>query len=146
MGEWRVQVSVGRPSNAAELEKFAAEKRTLATFCAVLLKLGFEQWRVVGSTERLIKYKIPPRVRGVSREGTLVRRDELLPVDEYDLRIALGDGTRFDRGAIPLTINSYEGMNLPLAKYPSASKYRMWRPAHRGTLPNYLGPEAKPYR
>lgn len=148
MGEWRVQVSV-RVSQATrtELEKFAAaEKRTLANFGAVFLEWGFEQWRVVSSTERLIKYKIPPRVRGVSREGTLVRRDELLPVDEYDLRIALGDGTRFDRGAIPLTINSYEGMNLPLAKYPSASKYRMWRPAHRGTLPNYLGPGAKPYR
>jgi hypothetical protein len=78
-GEWRVQVSV-RASQATrtELEKFAAaEKRTLANFGAVLLEWGFERWRVVGSTERLIKYKIPPRVRGVSREGTLVRRDEL---------------------------------------------------------------------
>jgi hypothetical protein len=57
VGEWRVQVSV-RVSQAmrTELEKFAAaEKRTLANFGAVLLEWGFEQWRVVGSTERLIK-------------------------------------------------------------------------------------------
>jgi hypothetical protein len=54
VGEWRVQVSV-RVSQAmrTELEKFAAaEKRTLANFGAVLLEWGFEQWRVVGSTER----------------------------------------------------------------------------------------------
>jgi len=71
MGEWRVQVSV-RVSEAtrAELQKFAtAEKRTLANFGAALLEWGFEQWKMVGSTERLMKYKIPPRVRGDNQEG-----------------------------------------------------------------------------
>jgi hypothetical protein len=70
VGEWRVQVSV-RVSQATrtELEKFAAtEKRTLANFGGVLLEWGFEQWKLVGSTERLMKYKIPPRVRG-GRQG-----------------------------------------------------------------------------
>jgi hypothetical protein len=62
VGEWRVQVSV-RVSQATrvELEKFATgEKRTLANFGAALLEWGFEQWKVVGSTERLMKYKILP--------------------------------------------------------------------------------------
>ena len=71
MGEWRVQVSV-RVSQATrtELEKFAAaEKRTLANFGAVFLEWGFEQWRVVGSTERLVKYKIPLQVRGGKQES-----------------------------------------------------------------------------
>ena len=71
MGEWRVQVSV-RVSQAmrTELERFAtAEKRTLANFGAALLEWGFEQWKVVGSTERLMKYKIPSRVRGGKQEG-----------------------------------------------------------------------------
>jgi len=71
MGEWRVQVSV-RVSEAtrAELQKFAtAEKRTLANFGAARLEWGFEQWKMVGSTERLMKYKIPPRVRGDNQEG-----------------------------------------------------------------------------
>lgn len=71
MGEWRVQVSV-RVSHAmrTELEKFAAaEKRTLANFGAVLLEWGFEQWKVVGSTERLMKYKVPPRGHGGKQES-----------------------------------------------------------------------------
>ena len=58
------------PATRTELEEFAAaETRTLANFGAVLLEWGFEQWKVVGSTEHLIKYKILPRVRGVSEEG-----------------------------------------------------------------------------
>jgi hypothetical protein len=53
-----------------ELEKFATdEKRTLASFGAALLEWSFEQWKVVGSTERLMKYKIPPRVRGGKQQG-----------------------------------------------------------------------------
>ncbi len=71
MGEWRVQVSV-RVSQAtrAELEKFAtAEKRTLANFGAALLEWAFEQWKVAGSTERLLKYKIRSSVRGGKQEG-----------------------------------------------------------------------------
>ena len=70
MGEWRVQVSV-RVSQArrAELETYAArEKRTLGNFGAVILEWAFEQLKVAGSTERLLKYSIrppspPPRQR-----------------------------------------------------------------------------------
>jgi hypothetical protein len=65
VGQWRVQGSV-RVSQATrvELEGFATgEKRTLANFGAALLEWSFEHWKVVGSTKRLMKYKIPPRVR-----------------------------------------------------------------------------------
>jgi hypothetical protein len=57
MGEWKVQISV-RVSQAlrAELERYAAaEKRTLANFGAVLLEWAFEQLKVAGSTERLLR-------------------------------------------------------------------------------------------
>jgi hypothetical protein len=60
MGEWRVQVSVRvSPQRRTELEQCAGrEKRTLANFGALLLEWGFEQFKMVGSTERLLKYKI----------------------------------------------------------------------------------------
>jgi hypothetical protein len=60
MGEWRVQVSVRvSQETRAELEKYAArEKRTLANFGAVLLEWGFEQLKAVGSTERLLKFRV----------------------------------------------------------------------------------------
>jgi hypothetical protein len=60
MGEWRVQVSVRvSPERRTELEQCAGrERRTLANFGALLLEWGFEQFKVVGSTERLLKYKI----------------------------------------------------------------------------------------
>jgi hypothetical protein len=60
MGEWRVQVSVRvSPEPRTELEQCARrEKRTLTNFGAPLLKWGLEQFKVVGSTERLLKYKI----------------------------------------------------------------------------------------
>jgi hypothetical protein len=60
MGEWRVQISVRvSPKRRTELEQCAGrEKRTLANFGAVLLEWAFEQFKVVGSTERLLKYKI----------------------------------------------------------------------------------------
>jgi hypothetical protein len=67
MGEWRVQVSVRvSPAKRAELEQCAErEKRSLANFGAVLLEWAFEQFRVVGSTDRLLRFKIrnvdPPR-------------------------------------------------------------------------------------
>jgi len=66
VGEWNVQVSVRVSQETRnELEKFAAaEKRTLANFGAVLLEWGFEQWKVLGSTERLMRFKIPSAVRG----------------------------------------------------------------------------------
>jgi hypothetical protein len=60
MGEWRVQVSVRvSPERRTELEQCAGrEKRTLANFGALLLEWAFEQFNMVGSTERLLKYKI----------------------------------------------------------------------------------------
>jgi hypothetical protein len=74
MGEWKIQVSV-RVSQALreELEKYAsAEKRTLGNFGAVILEWAFEQLKVAGSTERLLKYKIrspatPPSRRDHSK-------------------------------------------------------------------------------
>jgi hypothetical protein len=53
-----------------KLERLAtAEKRTLANFGAALLECSFEQWKVVGSAERLMKYKISSRVPGGKQEG-----------------------------------------------------------------------------
>ena len=52
MGEWRVQVSARSGKQRGPSLKFAAaEKRTLANFGAALLEWGFEQWKVVGSTD-----------------------------------------------------------------------------------------------
>jgi hypothetical protein len=60
MGEWRVQVSVRVSQEIrAELEKYAArEKRTLANFGALLLEWSFEQLKAVGSTDRLLKFRV----------------------------------------------------------------------------------------
>ena len=68
MGEWRVQVSVRvTPALRAELEQCAAvEKRTLANFGQVILEWAFEQFKVAGSTERLLKYKLRPSGSGVN--------------------------------------------------------------------------------
>jgi hypothetical protein len=64
MGEWKVQISV-RVNQAlrTELERYAAaEKRTLANFGAVLLEWAFEQLKVAGSTERLLRVSNQQRV------------------------------------------------------------------------------------
>ena len=60
MGEWRIQVSVRvRPALRAELEKYAAkERRSLGNLGAVILEWAFEQLKVAGSTERLLKYQL----------------------------------------------------------------------------------------
>jgi hypothetical protein len=62
MGEWKIQVSVRvSQSLRAELEKYAAkERRSLGNFGAVILEWAFEQLKIAGSTERLLKYKIRP--------------------------------------------------------------------------------------
>lgn len=60
MGEWKIQVSV-RITQAMrlELEKCAAaEKRTLGNLGAVILEWAFEQFKVAGSTERLLETSI----------------------------------------------------------------------------------------
>ena len=72
MGEWKVQVSV-RVTLAlrTELERYAAaEKRSLANFGAILLEWAFEQFQAVGSTERLLKYKIRNSCGGRRNIGT----------------------------------------------------------------------------
>ena len=69
MGEWRVQVSVRvSQGKRAELEEYATrEKRTLANFGAVLLEWAFEQLKAVGSTDRLLKYRVPSRGRKLEK-------------------------------------------------------------------------------
>jgi hypothetical protein len=68
MGEWKVQVSVRvTPAMRAELEQCAAvEKRTLANFGKIILEWAFEQFKVAGSTERLLKYKVRPLGTGTN--------------------------------------------------------------------------------
>jgi len=63
MGEWKIQVSVRvSPTLRTELEKCAAkERRSLGNFGAVILEWAFEQFKVVGSTERLLKYTLRPK-------------------------------------------------------------------------------------
>ncbi len=64
MGEWKAQISVRvRQALRSELEEFAArERRKLGNLGEVILEVilewAFEQLKVAGSTERLLKYKI----------------------------------------------------------------------------------------
>jgi hypothetical protein len=60
MGEWKAPLSLRvRQDLRAGLEEAAArERRTLANIGEVILEWGFQQLLVVGSTERLLKYKI----------------------------------------------------------------------------------------
>jgi hypothetical protein len=61
MGEWKAQLSLRvRQALRAELEEFAArEKRKLGNLGELILEWAFEQLKAVGSSERLLKYKIP---------------------------------------------------------------------------------------
>jgi hypothetical protein len=62
MGEWKAPLSlrVRRPLRTG-LEEFAArDKRTLGNLGELLLEWSFQQLQAVGSTERLLKYKISP--------------------------------------------------------------------------------------
>ena len=69
MGEWKAQISVRvRQALRSELEEFAArEKRKLGNLGEVILEWAFEQLKVAGSTERLLKYKI--RLPGTALQG-----------------------------------------------------------------------------
>jgi len=60
MGEWKAQISIRvRQALRAELEEFAArEKRKLGNIGEVILEWGFEQLKVAGSTQNLLKYGI----------------------------------------------------------------------------------------
>ncbi len=69
MGEYKVQLSLRvRQALRAELEQFAArERRKLGNIGEVILEWAFEQLTAVGSTERLLKYKIPLRGRKLQK-------------------------------------------------------------------------------
>ena len=69
MGEWKAQLSLRvRQALRAELEQFAArERRKLGNIGEVILEWAFEQLTAVGSTERLLKYKIPLRGRKLQK-------------------------------------------------------------------------------
>ena len=69
MGEWKAQISLRvRQALRAELEQFAArEKRKLGNIGEVILEWAFDQLKAVGSTERLLKYKIPLRGRKLQK-------------------------------------------------------------------------------
>ena len=62
MGEWKAQISLRvRQAFRAELEDFAnRERRKLGNIAEVILEWGFEQLKVAGSIDRLLKYKIQP--------------------------------------------------------------------------------------
>ncbi len=62
MGEWKAQVSFRiRQDLRLELEEFAArEKRSVGNIGAVLLEWSFQQLKVAGSIDRLLKYAIRP--------------------------------------------------------------------------------------
>jgi hypothetical protein len=60
MGEWKAQISLRiRQELRREMEEVAArERRKLGNVGEVLLEWAFEQLKVAGSTERLLKFKI----------------------------------------------------------------------------------------
>src|SRR5271167_4039673 len=62
MGEWKAPLSLRvRQQLRAGLEEAAArDKRTLGNLGEVLLEWSFEQLQVVGSTERLLKFRVRP--------------------------------------------------------------------------------------
>jgi hypothetical protein len=63
MGEWKAQISVRiRQDLRLEIEAFAArERRTLGNLGEVLIEWAFEQLKVAGSIERLLKVSLKPR-------------------------------------------------------------------------------------
>lgn len=62
MGEWKAQISIRvRQDLRADMEQFAArERRKLGNIAEVLIEWAFEQLKVAGSTERLLKYRVRP--------------------------------------------------------------------------------------
>jgi len=60
MGEWKASVTVRvNPALRAELWQFATmERRSLGNIGATLLEWVFEQLKVAGSTERLLKFQL----------------------------------------------------------------------------------------
>jgi hypothetical protein len=60
MGIWKAQISIRiRQDLRSELEAFAErERRKLGNIGEVLLEWAFEQLKIAGSTERLLKSKV----------------------------------------------------------------------------------------
>jgi hypothetical protein len=60
MGEWKAAVTLRiPPALRIEVEQFAGrERRSLGNLGAVLLDWSFEQLKVAGSVDRLLRYKI----------------------------------------------------------------------------------------
>lgn len=71
MGEWKAQISLRvRQALRSELEQFAArERRKLGNITELILEWAFEQLKVAGSTERLLRYKIRPSVKSPDSRG-----------------------------------------------------------------------------
>ena len=63
MGEWKKSVTIRiRPSLRSELIEFAEnEHRSLGNLGAILLEWGFEQLKIAGSAERLLKCGVGKR-------------------------------------------------------------------------------------
>ncbi len=65
MGEWKAQISLRvRQDLRREMEAVAEkERRKLGNVAELLLEWAFEQLKVAGSTERVLAYKIKPKVK-----------------------------------------------------------------------------------
>ena len=73
MGEWKAQLNLRvRRALKTELENFAAqEKRKLGNLGEILLEWAFEELKVAGSTDRLLRYgSRPPSVHAKARRQT----------------------------------------------------------------------------
>jgi hypothetical protein len=64
MGEWKVATSIRvRQALRAEMEEFAVrEHRKLGNLGELILEWGFTQLKTAGSTDRLLKVALKPRI------------------------------------------------------------------------------------
>jgi len=63
MGEWKAQLSLRvRQDLRREMEEFAMkERRKLGNLAELILEWGFEQLKMAGSVDRLLKYQLGKR-------------------------------------------------------------------------------------
>jgi len=63
MGEWKARTSMRVTQDLRrELDEVAVrERRTLGSFCMLLIEWDFEQHKELGSNEKLLQYKIGKR-------------------------------------------------------------------------------------
>ncbi len=73
MGEWKAQISIRvRQELRREMEEFAyKERRKLGNLGELLLEWAWEQLQIVGSSERLMKFRVPVSAQ---RPGSQPRR------------------------------------------------------------------------